>query len=448
MNIGWKGVTILSTGVLATVVAIYQFGFNNQESQNNNASLNSNHVPSDQSSQIQQLEQIENNALKKSPLIPQAAIPRAPKLAPGTVLPEGHRALNDLSPSHVAEFKASRKNFTHFQIGNRNVKSIYTSDNAIWVGTSGGAIRYEPKTDDYQLFNVRNGLLANGVFNITQIGHRIAIGTYGGGLAMLDDKTKQWQIYNVPEGLGDAFVYGTLQMKNGDVWIATWTGANRIRGGNLDNPDSWEVFTVENTNGGVPNDWVYALAEGKNGELWMATEGGLARYHNEKWQNWKHADGLGAPYEKVKEQNQFKNDPAKFSSHHAKQKIQQGLQNVDGAYNPNYIIALAVDQQGYVWAGTWGGGLSRFDGTNWKTYTVSDGLPANHIFMLHVDKDNNLWAGTSKGLARFSSSRNQIKIFNTSHGLFSDTVFSMAIQDNGTYWIGSFGGVAKIKELN
>ena len=28
-----------------------------------------------------------------------------------------------------------------------------------------------------------------------------------------------------------------------------------------------------------------------------------------------------------------------------------------------------VDQKDYKWFGTWGAGLSRFDGKNWKTYT-------------------------------------------------------------------------------
>jgi ligand-binding sensor domain-containing protein len=56
-----------------------------------------------------------------------------------------------------------------------------------------------------------------------------------------------------------------------------------------------------------------------------------------------------------------------------------------------------------VWAGTWGGGLSRFDGRTWTQYTVAEGLPGNHVFMLHIDPKGALWIGTNNGLARLKS---------------------------------------------
>ena len=37
------------------------------------------------------------------------------------------------------------------------------------------------------------------------------------------------------------------------------------------------------------------------GSIWFGTEGGLAFYDGSKWKNWNHKDGLGAPYEKVKD---------------------------------------------------------------------------------------------------------------------------------------------------
>lgn len=336
--------------------------------------------------------------------------------------------------------------FTHFRVGNRNVKSIFADDPLVWVGTSGGVIRYDTETDEHRLFSVRNGLLANGIFYVGRLNGLLAVGTYGGGLSLLDEKTSQWKTYNIPEGLGDAFVYDALQMKNGDIWIATWTGVNRIAGGRLDDPQAWSVYTVENTDGGLPNDWVYGLAEGASGELWLATEGGLARYADEAWANWQHEDGLGAPYEQVKDQNLFRNDPAEYSSHHARQKIEQGLQDVKGAYNPNYIVSLTVASDGRVWAGTWGGGLSTYDGANWKTYTMSDGLPSNHVFMLHVDSEQKLWIGTSNGLARLEKG-GEFKLFTQADGLFNNTIFSMASQADGTLWIGSFGGIARLSSL-
>ena len=370
----------------------------------------------------------------------------AGKIPPDTQVPADHPALD--STQLTAQNKLVDQNtfkFTHFRVGNRNVKSIFAEADKVWVGTSGGVIRYLPESDDYRLFDVQNGLLANGIFHVSRwTDDKMLVGTYGGGLAVYDESKDKFEIFNVPHGLADAFVYDVLAMPNGDLWIATWSGANRVKGGRLKDPDAWETYTVENTNNGLPNDWVYGLDLGKNGEVWFATEGGLARFQNEEWSNWDHKDGQGAAYDLVKDDNSFNTDPATVSSHHAKQKIEMNLQNVDTAYNPNYIVALEVDNNGIVWVGTWGGGLARFDGKAYINYTVQDGLPANHVFMLHEDQNGILWVGTSNGLVQFGDGEFSNKL-TIREGLFSNTIFSMDTQQDKTLWVGSFGGLARIK---
>lgn len=334
--------------------------------------------------------------------------------------------------------------YTHFRVGNKNVKSMFLDGSVLWVGTSGGVIRYDTRTDDYKLYDNQSGLLSNGIFHIGRVKGKLAVGTYGGGLSLLDEKTGGWDTYNIPEGLGDAFVYDVLEARNGDIWIATWSGVNRIRGGALRDRSKWDLYTVDNTRGGVINDWIYGLAEGKDGIIWMATEGGLVKFQDGKWENWNHARGLGAEYERVKADIAFRNDPSKVSQHHAKQKQEMGLQDVDVAFNPNYIISLAVDRDGVVWAGTWGGGLSRYDGKAWKSYTTSEGLPGNHVSMLHVDDKGTLWIGTNKGIAQLRDGK--FTRLGREDGLFADTVFSMAAAPDGSIWVGSYGGVAHIRK--
>lgn len=336
--------------------------------------------------------------------------------------------------------------FSHFRVGNRNVKSMFADGKYIWIGTSGGVVRYDTEADDYKMFNNQNsGLLSNGIFHISKVFGRIAVGTYGGGLSLYDPSKDSWENINIPQGLADQFVYDLIVTKKGDVWIATWSGANRVKGGNFSNPTAWETFTMENTKGGLPNPWVYGVEEGQNGEIWFATENGLARYKEGQWQNWQHKDGLGADLELVKDAIQFKSDPGKASMHHARQKDEQGLHNVNVAYNPNYVISMVVQADGTVWCGTWGGGLARFDGKNWRNYTTADGLPANHIFMLSQDAKGQLWAGTNQGMARLKVDGKTFEVKTVADGLFADNVFSMANAPDGSVWVGSFGGVAHIE---
>jgi ligand-binding sensor domain-containing protein len=197
---------------------------------------------------------------------------------------------------------------------------------------------------------------------------------------------------------------------------------NRIKGGNLKDRSKWELHTVASTKGGLPNDWVYGLAEGKDGTVWLATEGGLARYVEGKWDNWNHAKGQGAPYELVKDDLAFKNDPSKVSSHHARQKQEMGLTGIDTAYNPNYIVAINADPDGTVWVGTWGGGLAHFDGKNFRNYTTKDGLPGNHVFMLHRTASGDMWVAPNAGLSRMKNEK--FETITTNDGLFANTVFS------------------------
>jgi len=350
-------------------------------------------------------------------------------------------------PSNKYDAQLGQSRFSHFRVGNRNVKSMYADGRYVWVGTSGGVIRYDSETDDYTMFNNKNsGLLSNGVFHVSAVNEWMVVGTYGGGLSLFNVEKNEWVNMNIPQGLADQFVYDVEVMDNGDVWIATWSGANLIKGGNFLDENAWQTYTVENTNGGLPNPWVYNVAKGANGEAWFATEGGLARFENGQWINWQHEDGLGAPLAIVEKSIQFKNDPARSSKHHARQKDEQGLTNVDVAYNPNYVISMAVQTDGTVWAGTWGAGLARFDGKTWKNYTTEDGLPANHIFMLYLDQQEQLWIGTNGGLVRFHEDSGRFEIRTTADGLYADNVFSMAEGDDGSLWIGSFGGVAHIEQ--
>lgn len=339
--------------------------------------------------------------------------------------------------------------FVQFSIGNRNVKSMASDGDIVWIGTSMGVIRYDTKTDQHVVHNVENGsLLSNGVFHVSKLGEKILVGTYGGGMSVLDKKSGKWSNYNIPQGLADQFVYDVEVMDNGDVWLATWSGANLIRGGNLDDASKWVTYTVKNTNGGLPNDWVYGLEKAKDGGIWIGTEGGLAHFKDGKWVKWAHKEGLGAPIEVVRKDIKLSNDPGMASKHHARQKQEQGLGNVDIPYNPNYIISMAVDRDGVIWCGTWGAGLARYDGRSWKNYTVKDGLPANHVFMLHVDNKGTLWVGTNHGMAKYLGEGKGFSVRGTADGLFSDNVFSMTEGNDGSTWIGSFGGVSRIKDFN
>lgn len=66
------------------------------------------------------------------------------------------------------------------------------------------------------------------------------------------------------------------------------------------------------------------------------------------------------------------------------------------------VSDIAQDRFGYIWMGTRGGGLSRFDGLTFKTYRKEDGLIANNIGFLEFDNKGRLFISSVKGFCVFN----------------------------------------------
>ncbi|MFL1895035.1 two-component regulator propeller domain-containing protein [Aquimarina sp. 2-A2] len=62
------------------------------------------------------------------------------------------------------------------------------------------------------------------------------------------------------------------------------------------------------------------------------------------------------------------------------------------------VYDITQDEIGYLWLGTQGGGLSRFDGEQFITWNESDGLLSNYIHSLKFYNDS-LFIGTKRGLS-------------------------------------------------
>lgn len=79
---------------------------------------------------------------------------------------------------------------------------------------------------------------------------------------------------------------------------------------------------------------------------------------------------------------------------------------------------MLEDKNGYLWIGTAGGGLARFDGRTFKVYTTLDGLLSNMITNLKLDSHDNLWIVHPRGITKFDGV--SFKVFKQPPG-FSDT---------------------------
>ncbi|MEQ9592115.1 MAG: two-component regulator propeller domain-containing protein [Cyclobacteriaceae bacterium] len=65
------------------------------------------------------------------------------------------------------------------------------------------------------------------------------------------------------------------------------------------------------------------------------------------------------------------------------------------------ITGLLEDERGYIWIGT-NGGLSYFDGVNFKAYTRTEGLLSNRVTSLASTREGSLLIGSARGVSIFN----------------------------------------------
>lgn len=109
---------------------------------------------------------------------------------------------------------------------------------------------------------------------------------------------------------------------------------------------------------------------------------------------------------------------------------------------PQSNISTAVSsRQGYLWLGTPGSGLSRFDGRSFEAFSTRDSLPSNQIQSLCEGSNGELWVGTSMGIAHFDGL--SFRMLPATAGL---SVTAFARQTDTSLWVGTQRGVYEYLE--
>lgn len=152
-----------------------------------------------------------------------------------------------------------------------------------------------------------------------------------------------------------------------------------------------EFFTTSN---GLPQNSVEAILQSQDYYLWLATQEGIAKF-----------DGF-----------QFRIFNKK---------------NTD-AIKHNYFSTIFEDSQGNIWFGTIGGGLVVYNGVDFLSYTIEDGLPSNFIRDISEDKFGAVWIGTDNGLILFHEGN----LIQTPSNIFKQASIHSIIRDNnGNMWL-------------
>jgi len=305
--------------------------------------------------------------------------------------------------------------------------AVEKPNSTLWIGTSAGVHEIDLKTlKPRNTFTRKDGLANEYVFGIgiDTEGYKW-FGTNAGGASRY--KNGKWKTYFPMHGLADYWIYSFANDKKGDLWIGTWAGANHFDV----KTKKFTTYVKE-----LVNEWVYGLDVDSQGRVWFGTEGGVSMFDGKTWKSWTHKDGMGAPNADGLQASP--NTGLGTRSRHDLTTLAGGALT----YNPNYVFSLVAAPDGTIWAGTWGGGVARFDGKTWQNFTTKDGLSGNMVYAIARDTKGVLWFGTDNGVTRYDGKT--WRKFGKKDGLLNDNVYALTISPNGDIWAGTRGGVTRI----
>ena len=120
------------------------------------------------------------------------------------------------------------------------------------------------------------------------------------------------------------------------------------------------------------------------------------------------------------------------------------------AENTGLIIQ---DRDGFLWFGTNGSGLFRYDGVNLNACKTGPGsISDNYIFALYEDRDGLIWIGTRNGLNAYDKMTNRFiryrhdpdDMTTISHDVFAWGSRSIWEDSSGRIWVGTMGGLNRL----
>lgn len=259
-------------------------------------------------------------------------------------------------------------------------------------------------TYNIQYMSVDQGMPSSYVFAIYEDTRgNIWFGTWGNGVSCYNGKT--FTNFTTAEGLVSNRVLSIMEDAAGNIWFGAWGGISCYDG---------KTFTIYTQKQGLANNYVWEIIEDANKNIWIATDGGVSKL---ELSNTNVSDKMSLPA-----------GQANFTTFTKR----EGLAN-------NYIRSIIEDTDGNIWFGTYGGGLSRYDGKSFTNFSLKDGLPSNKIMALAEDKNGIIWIGTIEGGLSCYNGKS-FKNFTQEEGNINNYIWSIIEDKNGNILIGTEGG--------
>lgn len=292
-------------------------------------------------------------------------------------------------------------NIPYLKISTNNcMTSFMDYQNNIWIGTPGGVKRINADTNQVKVYTVKDGLINNYVQTIIQDSRGyLWFGTLE-GLSCYTGRV--WKTYTTADGLLSNNILSIMQDNHKSFWVGTSEGANRYDG------KRWIAYAkAEGMNGHAVKD----MEKDKNGNIWFATSDGINKYDGKEWTIYSNNSGLAN--DAILSVYKDKTGRLWFGSNYGGVSIYNGKEwfiytNSEISRTP--VHSIIEDTCGNFWFAA-GEKVVKFDGYNWESFGIDDGLASYDVLSLSMDKAGRIWAvGTGIlnkgcGISRYNKER-------------------------------------------
>ncbi len=307
----------------------------------------------------------------------------------------------------------------------------------MWIGTAGNGIDiYIPRNN--RMYHYQGN---SEVFHSASISPRTLIETPDGHLWFVDTAGNVYELDQVTGAVtrhlkgstATFFVRTMIRDRHGSFWLAANEGLVYY------NPRTKRVVHY--------SFFAWQVLEGKDGSIWAATQSGVARYDR--------TTGIWRRYTFPRSANLPGGDVTRFAIYQDSAGVlwlggDAGLIGFDPelktvqrylndphdpqSLSSDVIYSILPDPlrpNRYLWLGTKGGGLNRFDMQNktFQHFTEKDGLSNNVVYGVLPDNQGNLWMSTNHGLCRIRLSSDSLAIANDPTGMGIVAVKNFDVSD-------------------
>jgi ligand-binding sensor domain-containing protein/serine phosphatase RsbU (regulator of sigma subunit) len=390
----------------------------------------------------------------------------------------------------VYRLKLNGENYTltrtgeEFHIGDENVQAVFEDqEKQLWISTLRNGVFKLTQPDGkgnfkaVTVFNKQNGLKGNAIKKVfSDLEGNIWIATYGDGLSLLTSQPLVFDEFET-EGL-DNDIQAIAASEDFTFFLGGQGGLFRFRKGIDKNPlrlssipsgritvlkiDGSDLYIGTEANGLYIMDihstqarkvqyeaysmgnWIVAIAINKQ-HIYLGTKDGIYQFSKDLKEEEHYTTTNGMPHNNIEHIIIDKQNRLLIATR------ANGIYQLasDGKISKLYATgnevefkSLAEDENGGLWAATYGDGVVYFNNDSVYQFTVPSGLKTNYCYSILQGTNGSIWVGHRLGMSRININNLRVSIYDQHIGITGDCNSNAVYRnESGVVFFGTTAGL-------